>query len=139
MSKIRVVIDTNLWVSALISVKVRLNNLILNPDLEIVVSEALLLELEEVLRREKFRRYFSIEEVEIFLFNLQAVAISIQVTSNLYLCDDPKDNFLLNLAIDSNANFLLSGDKDLLRMATIQQTKILTLTEFFPIINQSNG
>lgn len=134
MNKIRVAIDTNLWVSALISVKVRLNDLILDSNLEIVISKALLLELEEVLRREKFRRYFSIEEVEIFLAILQEVALFVEVISNVELCDDPKDNFLLNLSIDSNADFLLTGDNDLLRLATIQQTKIIKLAEFFSFL-----
>jgi len=135
---VKLVIDTNLWVSALINTRVRLNDLILNKGIEIVISNDLLLELTDVLKRNKFRRYFSLEEAENFLLLLQEVATFIEVSANVELCDDPKDNFLLNLAIDSQANFLITGDNDLLRMGSIQHTCILTLPEFSSILNQTN-
>jgi uncharacterized protein len=41
-----------------------------------------------------------------------------------------KDNFLLSLAIDSNATYLLTGDKDLLVVNKIGKTKIITVSQF---------
>ena len=50
-------------------------------------------------------------------------------------CRDPKDNFLLSLAIDGKADFLLTGDKDLLVLKKIGNTEIKTISEFFDIID----
>ena len=43
---------------------------------------------------------------------------------------DEKDNFLLNLAMDSKADFLITGDSDLLALEKIDKTKIETLSSF---------
>jgi predicted nucleic acid-binding protein len=44
-----------------------------------------------------------------------------------------KDNFLLSLAKDSNSNYLLSGDKDLLEIQKLGKTKIITMSEFLSL------
>lgn len=41
-----------------------------------------------------------------------------------------KDNFLLDLAIDGKADYLITGDADLLVMSRLEKTKIITLTAF---------
>ena len=43
---------------------------------------------------------------------------------------DEKDNFLLSLSKDSNANFLITGDRDLLDIKEFESTKIMTISEF---------
>jgi predicted nucleic acid-binding protein len=45
-------------------------------------------------------------------------------------CRDPKDNFLLELAIDGNAHFLLTGDNDLLDIKQIGKTSIIKVQDF---------
>jgi len=47
----------------------------------------------------------------------------------LIFSQDPKDNFLLALAIDSDADFLVTGDQDLLSLKTIENTVIITLNQ----------
>jgi len=54
----------------------------------------------------------------------------IDVKSNIELCRDSKDNFLLSLAADSKANFLITGDKDILDLKTIYKVKIITITDY---------
>jgi len=46
-----------------------------------------------------------------------------------------KDNYLLSLAIDSNADFLITGDNDLLILSRIENTKIIKYSDFEKIIN----
>ena len=53
-----------------------------------------------------------------------------KVKSNINICRDEKDNFLLNLLIDSKADYLITGDKNLLILEKIKKTKILTFSEF---------
>ena len=59
----------------------------------------------------------------------------VNVTSEISQCRDPKDNFLLSPAIDGKADYLLSGDKDLLVLKKIGNTEIKTISEFFDIID----
>lgn len=54
----------------------------------------------------------------------------VKVKSDIKICRDKKDNFLLNLSIDSKADYLVSGDNDLLILDKIGQTTILTFSEF---------
>ena len=55
----------------------------------------------------------------------------IKVKSNVDLCRDSKDNFLLSLAIDGKVDFLVTGDKDLLVLEQVKKTKIITITDLF--------
>lgn len=54
----------------------------------------------------------------------------IKVESIVTICRDPKDNFLLALAKDGKAGYLLTGDKDLLDLIKFGKTKIKTITAF---------
>ena len=53
----------------------------------------------------------------------------VSVTTDIKKCRDPKDNFLLNLAIDSQADYLVTGDNDLLEIKSIGITKIITIND----------
>jgi predicted nucleic acid-binding protein len=52
------------------------------------------------------------------------------VTSSVSLCRDKKDNFLLALAKDACADYLITGDKDLLVIKKFERTQIITITEY---------
>jgi len=60
--------------------------------------------------------------------------VLIKVKSAVKICRDEKDNFLLNLSIDSKADYLISGDNDLLVLKQIEKTKIITFTDFIQLI-----
>ena len=63
------------------------------------------------------------------------VGESIEIMSEVSLCRDPKDNFLLALAKDSQANFLITGDADLLTLGSFSETKIITYHDFLEQMN----
>jgi predicted nucleic acid-binding protein len=54
----------------------------------------------------------------------------VQIKSKIKACRDPKDDFLLSLAVDGKATHLITGDKDLLILKKFGKTKILTATEY---------
>lgn len=54
----------------------------------------------------------------------------IKVESKTNKCRDPKDNFLLSLSIDGKADFLVTGDSDLLILKKIENTQIVSWAEF---------
>jgi predicted nucleic acid-binding protein len=63
--------------------------------------------------------------------NIETYIDLVEVKSSIKICRDPKDNFLLALAKDGKANFLLTGDKDLLILEKFEKTKIITIAKFF--------
>ena len=94
-------------------------------------SQELLDEFLEVARRPKFKKYFSIIDLQDLLLQIRLQAEFVEVTTVIVLSRDHKDNFLLSLANDGKAHYLLTGDKDLLVLKRIGRTKILTISEFF--------
>jgi putative PIN family toxin of toxin-antitoxin system len=131
--KNRVVIDTNLWISFLISKDFSIFDAKVEHNLQFILCEELIDEFLDVANRDKFKRYFSAEDVEQLLLELTSKSIFVKVTSEVSACRDPKDNFLLALALDSTATHLITGDKDLLILKQIGATEILTLSEYILI------
>lgn len=70
------------------------------------------------------------EDTESLIETIQEYGEFFKVTSDVKACRDSKDNFLLSLSKDSKADFLITGDNDLLEMKSFESTKILTLSEF---------
>ncbi|MBP6001976.1 MAG: putative toxin-antitoxin system toxin component, PIN family [Pyrinomonadaceae bacterium] len=128
---IRVILDTNLWISFLISKRLgKIDELFERDDLVLVFSEELLEEFLEVANRPKFRTYFPDDTVDELMTLFEEIGVVVDVTSDVDLCRDPKDNFLLALAKDGNADFLVTGDADLLVIGKFENTEILTYSAF---------
>lgn len=131
-SPLRLVIDSNLWVSFLISDKQRkLDRLLTIGKVRIVFSVELLDELEKISKYPRLKKYFSSFAIEEMLVNLEPYIDLVKVKSVISVCRDPKDNFLLSLAKDGKANFLLTRDKDLLILQKVEKANIDTITQFF--------
>ena len=129
--KNRIVIDTNIWISFLLTKDFSaFDKIISDPNLKLLFSNALLEEFVEVAQRPKFRRYFSPSDLEELLFQMQAHGEFITVTSSTTICRDPKDNFLLSLSKDGKASHLITGDKDLLDLKRFAKTQIVTLKKY---------
>lgn len=127
----RIIVDTNLWISYLISNSFeKLDDLILGNKIVLVYSQELLEEFIEVSQRPKFKKYFSEEHVLQLLDLMRIFGEPVDVKSIAAVCRDAKDNFLLSLAKDGNADFLITGDDDLLAIKSFEQTKILSFNEF---------
>lgn len=77
-------------------------------------SQELIDEIVEVLQRSKFRKYFYADDVENLLLKIKVRSIFIDVTIQINVCRNSKNNFLLLLSADGNATHLLTGDRDLL-------------------------
>lgn len=133
--QVKLILDTNLWISFLITQNYhQLDYILFVKKAKLIFSQELLEEFLDVVKRPKFRRFFSVDDIEELLETIHEYADFIEVTSNIELCRDPKDNFLLSLAKDSKADYLITGDKDLLDLKSLDGTTILTITEFFNLI-----
>lgn len=101
----------------------------------LLTSEECFKEATEVLQRPKLKKYYSEEEFVLFQ-NILLKELQFQdVTSEVTVCRDPKDNKFLSLALDSNADFLVTGDKDLLEVGKFFKTEIITPRDFLEKLN----
>lgn len=126
----KLILDTNLWISYLITKDYPLiDQLIKNEKIKLIFSTELLEEFVEVASRPKLKNFFTKKDLIELLETIDAVGQVVEVTSDVKICRDIKDNFLLNLAIDSRADFLITGDADLLVLEEIRSTKIISITQ----------
>ncbi|MEO5945994.1 MAG: putative toxin-antitoxin system toxin component, PIN family [Chitinophagaceae bacterium] len=86
--------------------------------------------MKATLLKKRLQKYLDTEIVGQFwnFYNLSVAKI--QVVSTVSVCRDPNDNFLLALDKDAKADYLITGDKDLLDLHTFENTIICTLTDF---------
>lgn len=96
----------------------------------ILISASVLLELAEVLSREKLNKYLLKEERMRFLFALLKETELTEVTIAITDCRDVKDNKFLELAVSGAADYIISGDQDLLILNPFRGIAILTPKEF---------
>lgn len=130
---LRVVVDTNLWISFLIGRRLDvLLEMFEDPWFELVCTPLLRTEILMVAQREKFRRWFSLEKVELLrqFIDEEMTMVEIDINNIPSRCRDPKDDYLLELAVQADALYLVSGDDDLLALGQIEDCRILTVREF---------
>ena len=132
--KTKIIIDTNLWISFLISRNFeKLDFLFSSGKICLLFSEQLFAEFISVTKRDKFRKYFSEIDINELSMRMRNVAKIIKTTNVQTQCRDPKDNFLLELALDGKADYLITGDKDLLELRIFNKTKIIKVEDFLRI------
>ena len=83
-----------------------------------------------VAKRPKFHKHFSDSDLKELLQLFDKYGKLVKVNIQIEEYRDYKDNFLLSLAVESNADYLVSGDSDLLILKNIKKTKIVSWTEF---------
>lgn len=131
-SKVRYIFDTNVIISALLFEEGKpaqaLRAALANG--EVLLSLDLLEELNEVLGRERFNRYVTSEEREEFLEAIVERAVLIEVVENVQECRDPKDDKVLELALNGKAQYIINGDKDLLVLHLFRGVGVVTAEEF---------
>jgi putative PIN family toxin of toxin-antitoxin system len=128
----RVIIDTKVLISRLLlaqSVPARVVDRTLK-DLEVVVSEATIGELADVLAREKWDRHVTIEDRPEFIRRWLQICTLVPVLSEIDDCRDAADNQFLALALDAGANVIITGDKDLLDLHPWREIRFLTPAAF---------
>lgn len=140
----RAIIDTNLLISAVIVPKGLPNKLIRawqKDSITLILSPRLIRELEEVSQRDKFKQYHLFNEQMVELVdNIKAFAEIIPSMPEEQLpvhSRDPKDDKLLACALSANADYLITGDEDLLILngnSVLGNLKIITAKDFLSLI-----
>ena len=131
----RIVIDTNVMVSALIqrSYPYRIiYDLFIEDKIQLCVSDELLSEYYEVLSRGKFSKFqdFFIR-AEALLADIELKSVKHYPTIELDLISDDDDNMILELADECLADFVITGNTTDFTFPTYKETKIVTPREYW--------
>ena len=137
MNKCRIAIDTNVLVSALVFSSSNCMEAVTFAQQQgiILTSLDVLSELSNVLNREKFDRYLTREIRDDFLTSLALASEIIPIIEKVSVCRDPKDDKFLELIVNGKAEFLITGDQDLLALHPFRDTAILTVQDFLQTVN----
>jgi putative PIN family toxin of toxin-antitoxin system len=131
MKSKKVILDTNLWISFLISKRQdEIDDLIYDEQIKLIFSKESVEEFLSIAKRPKFQKYFTDESIHELLRLFDKYGKLIDVAVDIKKCRDNKDNFLLNLAVEGKADYLVTGDTDLLILRKLKKTKIINWSDF---------
>jgi putative PIN family toxin of toxin-antitoxin system len=134
--KVKVVFDTNVWVSIFMKKILTDEFSQTKQELTVYVSKDILLEISKVLLYPKIAEILkkaNVNEKEI-LRAIEANATIVKPKLKLHIIEeDPEDNKILECALASGADIIISGDRHLLKLGKFRKTRILTPREFFSI------
>ena len=132
---VRVVLDTNVLVSAFRN-KGKSRSLLsgLMEKHEVVLSSQILAELADVLSRDKFN--VTNAQIDKFLSILVRYAVVVPVQSTSIILEDPDDDVILDTAFCGKAEYIVSGDKHLLKIVRYRNVEILSVNDFLQKIDK---
>jgi len=132
----KIILDTNIWVSALFGKHLRdVAGLLGRQDIEVFVGKQLLTELQDVVCRDKIRKYISAESLDAMWDVIEDYCSWVETEEAAQTeVRDRKDVYLLSMADAVQADFLVSGDKDLLVLGKHNGTSIITFSELRQIL-----
>jgi len=137
----RLVIDSNVWIAALISpagTARQLVDAVLDNDIDILMSEETFAELVSRLDRPKFDRYREPEAWNLFLSELVELALWLEDAGTATgISRDADDDKFLALAVTGQADAIISGDSDLLELVTHDGIPVLTPAQFLQHLRDS--
>ena len=139
---IKVVLDTNVFVSAVLNPvgnPGRIIELVKQGRLKLIVSPDILAEIESTLSYPRLIKLHkkSSKWIKAFVKELSDKAIITPGTLELdAIKDDPSDNIYLACAVEGLANFIISGDQHLTKLKTFQRIRIVPPTRFLEIIQE---
>jgi uncharacterized protein len=137
---LRVTADTNVIISGLnfSGNPRRVLEMAADGAIDLAVSDAILDEVEEVLRRDKFS--WPEEEIDKAIRYISHFAKHVEPTQRIDVVkEDPTDNRIIECAAARGSEYLVTGDKHLLKVGQYQGVKIVTPAEFIQIQAQHGG
>ncbi len=131
----KLILDTNVFVSALISNSIPTKivfDLVLPQKVEISLSEEIFAEYIEVMNRKKFTIYknFTVK-ADIVLNKIFEISTFYKTDRNIKVLKDISDNKFLELSSISSADYLITGNTQDFKITEFERTKILTPREYW--------
>ncbi len=142
---IRAVLDTNILISALITKKtsapLQLYKAFTAQKFLLITSPSILAEVEDVINREKIVKFHKRtpgqrKTIMEQLATLSYVTLESITSKEVVIERDPKDDKFLHAAIEAHADYIVSGDDDLLNLKEYAGIKILSPNDFLAILDR---
>lgn len=133
MTSPRVILDTNILVSYIVwpgATIVKAVERAFGSKIQLLTSHATYDEVQRKLAQFIARGAVLPEKAEILLAMLNASAEWVTILQHVKLCRDPNDDKFLSLAMNGGADYIVTGDKDLLVLKKVGRTKIVTPKAF---------
>jgi putative PIN family toxin of toxin-antitoxin system len=129
---VRIVIDTNVLISAIFwtGKPKQLLNKVRHRKVTFITSENLLAELKEILMRKDKPFRLSDEEAGRIFNEIRTLAETVPTHSKLDVCQDERDNKVIECALDGKAECIISGDLHLLELESFRGVRIMTVSDF---------
>ena len=131
----KIVIDTNVLVSALISKGIPaniINELVFENKVVLCISDAVLEEYSEVLSREKFNKYKNFKiDAEIIINRIEEIALKLSPDITLNVISDEADNRFLELSVYAKADYLITGNTNDFTENKYENVNIVTPREYW--------
>ena len=137
----RIVVDTGVLISAALfesSVPREALTYVLALHTPVVSSE-LTHEYRRVMASDKFDSYTQPRERLILLETYIDGAEHIKISWTLRVCRDPRDDMVIETALEGNADILVTGDADILALRPMKGISIMTPSEFVAIVRYQQG
>ncbi len=131
----KVVLDSNIFISGIIfgGNPRKIIDLIVEGKLRLYISSNILIEIKEVLERDKFG--FSSDVTQQIIIEIESLSeLVIPSKRHSVVKRDQDDNIIIDCAIEANADYIITGDDDLLTLKEFKKIKILNPSEFLKII-----
>ncbi len=139
MLVVRVVLDTNILISALITKGTPPDILYqawLNGEIEVVMTSAQVAEVKNVLARPRLKQFIDIEEADAIVENISAYAHVLTTFDVENISPDPNDNQILAAAIDGKVDLIVSGDrKHMLALGEVRGIPVVTAREAVELLS----
>jgi putative PIN family toxin of toxin-antitoxin system len=134
--KIKVVIDTNIFISALLGSKncKEIRDKFVEAVFDIVISEEMFGELMDAIREPKFENLIKDEDIKELRELLEKDAFWIIPEEKVFICRDIEDNIVLECALAGKVDFIVTGDKDLLSLKKFKSILIITPKKFIKLL-----
>ncbi|MCX5887917.1 MAG: putative toxin-antitoxin system toxin component, PIN family [Deltaproteobacteria bacterium] len=143
---IRVVLDTNVFVSAILTPEgppAKILEMAIAGNMRLVISPAILREIGQVFQHPKIqkllkKRGITTQEVEKVV--LKILKTSFLTPGQLSLegsSRDPADDMVISCAVEGEANFIISGDRDLTDLESFQEIRILVPAAFLKVFGEA--
>lgn len=131
-----VVIDTNVLIASIIGQsgypRRIFDELVLTGEVKICLSQAVLKEYEEVTEREKFKKYPNfVATAHALIATLQKIAVFVEPTETIQVLPDEDDDKFLELAVEAEASYIVTGNTKDFPMKEFRGIQIYTPKEFY--------
>lgn len=137
---VRVVIDTNIIISAALSEEgnpAQIFEHMLLEQIENFITDEIIEEVINVFKRPKISKLINENDVEFMIDNYKQSSKKVHPKDKLEVVkEDPDDNKFIECAVEAGAEYIISGDPHLLNLKTYKNIKIVSPAEFVKIINK---